>query len=56
MNEHLMALQPEIAELRVQEKSNLFFSLFRDKIFPYLQCIMYAKKAPLGGELAHSYN
>jgi hypothetical protein len=52
MNEHLMALQPEVAELRAQGEQIFFFSLFGDRIFPYLQCITHAHEAPLGGVLA----
>jgi hypothetical protein len=52
MNEHLIALQPEIAERRANGENILFFSLFCDRIFPYLMCITHARKAPLGGVLA----
>ncbi len=51
LNEHLIALQPEIVERRAQGDNILFFSLFRDRIFPYLLCIKHAHEAPLGGEL-----
>lgn len=44
-----MALQLEIAEWRVQGEKILFFSLFREKNFSYLQCIMHAHEVPLGG-------
>ncbi len=51
LNDHLMALQPEIAERRAQGENILFFSLFGDRIFPYLMCITHAHEAPLGGVL-----
>jgi hypothetical protein len=35
LNEHLVALQPEIAAARANREQLLFFSLYRDKIFPY---------------------
>jgi hypothetical protein len=51
LNEHLIALQPEIAERRANGENILFFSLFEDRIFPYLACITHAHEAPLGGNL-----
>jgi hypothetical protein len=42
LNEHLVALQPEIAVARANGEQILFFSLCGDKIFPYLQCITHA--------------
>jgi hypothetical protein len=51
LNEHLIALQPEIAERRANGENILFFSLFGDRIFPYLMCITHAHEAPLGGVL-----
>jgi hypothetical protein len=51
LNEHLVALQPEIAERRAKGENILFFSLFGDKIFPYLVCFTHAHEAPVGGEL-----
>jgi hypothetical protein len=51
LNKHLVALQPEIAAAQVNGEQILFFSLYGDKIFPYLQCITHAHEAPLGGQL-----
>jgi hypothetical protein len=43
-----VALQPEIAAAWA---NGLFFSLYGDKIFPYLQCITHAHEPSLGGQL-----
>jgi len=51
LNEHLVALQPEITAARAEGDNLLYFSLYGDKIFPYLQCITHAHEPPLGGEL-----
>jgi hypothetical protein len=51
-NEHLIVIQPEIAERRANGDNILFFSLFSDRIFPYLMCITHAHEDPLGGVLA----
>ncbi len=51
LNEHLVALQLEIAVARANGEQILFFSLYGDKIFPYLQCITHAHEAPIGGQL-----
>jgi hypothetical protein len=46
-----VALQPEIAAARANGEDILFFSLYGDKILPYLQCITHAHEPPLGGQL-----
>jgi hypothetical protein len=51
LNEHLVALQPEITAAWANGDNLLYFSLYGDKIFPYLQCITHAHEPPLGGEL-----
>jgi len=51
LNEHLVALQPEITAARANGDNLLYFSLYGDKIFPYLQCITHAHEPPLGGQL-----
>jgi hypothetical protein len=51
LNEHLVALQPEITAAWAEGDNLLYFSLYGDKIFPYLQCITHAHEPPLGGEL-----
>jgi hypothetical protein len=51
LNEHRIALQPEIAERRAQGDNILFLSLFGGRIFPYLLCTTNAHEAPLGAEL-----
>jgi hypothetical protein len=51
LNEYLAALQLEIAVARVNGENILYFSLYGDKIFPYLQCITHAHESPLGGQL-----
>jgi len=48
LNEHLVALQLEIAAARANGENILYFSLYGDKIFPYLQCITHAHEPPLG--------
>jgi len=52
LNKHLVALQPEITAARVNGNNLLYFSLYGDKIFPYLQCITHAHEPPLGGQLS----
>jgi len=44
----LVALQLEIAAAWANGKNILYFSLYGDKIFPYLQCITHAHEPPLG--------
>jgi hypothetical protein len=51
LNEHLVALQPEITAARANGDNLLYFSLRGDKIFPYHQCITHAHEPPLRGEL-----
>jgi hypothetical protein len=51
LNEHSVALKPEIAMARANGEQILFFSLYGDKIFPYLQCITHAHEAPIVGQL-----
>jgi hypothetical protein len=51
LNEHLVALQPEITAARANGDNLLYFSLYGDKIFPYLQCVTHAHEPPLGGQL-----
>jgi hypothetical protein len=46
-----VALQPEITAARANGDNLLYFSLYGDKIFPYLQCITHAHEPPLGGQL-----
>jgi hypothetical protein len=41
LNENLVMLQPEIAAARANGEQILFFSLYEDKILPYLQCITH---------------
>jgi len=51
VNEHLAELKPEIAASRAKGENILYFSLYGDKNFPYLQCITHAHEPPLGGQL-----
>ncbi len=51
LNEHLVMLQPETAAAQANGEHILFFSLYGDKIFPYLQCITHALEAPIGERL-----
>jgi len=51
LNEHLVALQLEITAAWANGDNLLYFSLYGDKIFPYLQCITHAHEPPLRGEL-----
>jgi hypothetical protein len=51
LNDHMAALQPEIAAAQANGEEILYFSLYGDKIFPYLQCITHAHEAPIGGQL-----
>jgi hypothetical protein len=51
LNEHLVALQPEITAAEANGDNLLYFSLYGDKIFPYLQRITHAHEPPLGGQL-----
>jgi hypothetical protein len=51
LNEHLVALQPEVAAAWANRENIHYFSLYGDKIFPYLQCITHAHEPPLGGQL-----
>jgi hypothetical protein len=46
LNEHLVALQLEIAAAWANGKNILYFSLYGDKIFPYLQWITHAHEPP----------
>ncbi len=48
LNEHLVALEPEITATRANSNNLLYFCLYGDKIFPYLQCITHAHEPPLG--------
>jgi hypothetical protein len=52
LDNHLTALQPEIAEKKAHGENILFFA-FGGRIFPYLMCITHAHEAPLEGELPH---
>jgi len=45
LNEHLVALQPEITAAWANGENLLYFSLYGDKIFLYLQCITHAHEA-----------
>jgi hypothetical protein len=47
----LVALQLEIAAAQANGDNILYFSLYGDKVFPYLQCITHAHSAPSGGQL-----
>jgi hypothetical protein len=51
LNEHLVALQLEIAASQVNGENILYFSLYGDKIFPYIQCITHANEPLLRGQL-----
>jgi hypothetical protein len=51
LNDHMAALQPEIAAARANGEVILYFYLYGDKIFPYLQFITHAHDAPIGGQL-----
>jgi len=51
LNEHLVAFQLEIAVAQANGENILYFSLYGDKIFPYLPCITHAHEPPLGGQL-----
>jgi hypothetical protein len=51
LNYHMVALQPDITMWRAQGGNVLYYSLYGDKIFPYLMCITHAHEAPLGDQL-----
>jgi hypothetical protein len=51
LNEYLVALQPEIIAARENGENILYFSIYEEKIFPYLQCIIHAHEAPIGSQL-----
>jgi hypothetical protein len=56
LNDHLVALQPDIAMRRAQGEDALYISFYEDKIFPYLMCIIHAHEAPFGGQLTDRAN
>jgi len=51
LNDHLVALHPDITKRKAQGEDLLYFSLCGEKTFPYLMCITHAHEAPLGGQL-----
>ena len=56
LNRHLMALQPEITLARANGELVLYFSLFGDGFFPYLQCITHRHQPPRRGQLGDRQN
>ena len=51
LNQNLMALQPEVTLARLAGEHRMYYALFGDSIFPYLECICKRHLAPHGGEL-----
>jgi hypothetical protein len=51
LNQHLMALQPEVTAALACREAVLYYALFGDAIFPLLQCITRQHQPPLHGEM-----
>ncbi len=56
LGNHLIALNPETTLARGDGELALYYSLFGDGIFPYLQCITHRHQPPLIGLLGDHKN